>query len=482
MNSSPDAQHIQVIVIGGGQAGLAAGHLMKKRGLDLVILDAERRTGDQWRRRWDTLRLFSPAQHDSLPDSPFPSDRGTFPHRDEVAAYLADYAGRFDLPVVHEARVTQVAPRGAAYRVTTTRGTYSADAVVIATGACNLPYVPEFAARIDPRVVQIHSHSYVSADDVPAGSVLVVGYGTSGAEIAEELAASGRDVAIAGKPTASIPDPLLKVAGGAWWLVLNHVLSLKTPVGRKVAPRAAGHGAPLIRVSPKRVRAAGVREVGRIVGVNDGRPALADGSTADSDVIVWCTGYRGDFEWLKVDGLTGFSGPPGDPTTRRPRRPCRCARPPRRSRSRRRRARWSARPRSKSEAIQTWSQARPHDGPHSRAIGPVARPSGSRSSGQTEEQPFEFLGVHPVVLAPVDAVPHRVRDDREAGTVERLGDRGELRWRRVAAIRLGADQADQSVQLSFGSFQAVHDRLHRLGVVGCQLVHRGILAHVVPPS
>lgn len=304
MSPSRDVPHHQVIVVGGGQSGLACGHMLKRHGLDIAILDAEDRTGDQWRRRWNTLRLFSPAQHDSLPDYPFPAKRGTFPHRDEVAAYLDAYAQRFDLPVVHNTRVLSVDHDGAGYRVMSSRGEYTADAVVIATGACGLPTVPEFATALDPRIHQIHSHTYVSADHVPAGKVLVVGYGTSGAEIAEELAASGREVLIAGKPTVNVPDPLLKLAGGAWWLVINHVMSLKTPVGRRVAPHASTHGAPLIRVSPKRVRAAGVHEVGRIVGVRDGLPALADGAAIDADVIVWCTGYRGDFSWVKVAGLT----------------------------------------------------------------------------------------------------------------------------------------------------------------------------------
>jgi putative flavoprotein involved in K+ transport len=304
MDESPDVRHHQVIVIGGGQAGLAVGHLLKERELDLIILDAERTTGDQWRRRWNSLRLFTPARHDGLPGYPFPGNGGSFPDRDMVAAYLAEYSERFDLPVVHDARATRVERRGAVYRVVTDRGEYAADAVVIATGACAVPFTPEFAAHLDPSIEQIHSHAYVSSDTLPPGTVLVVGYGTSGAEIAEELSASGREVTIAGKPTASPPEALLRVAGGAWWFVLNHVLSLRTPVGRKVAPRVSTHGAPLIRISPQRVRAAGVREVGRLVGVKEGRPLLADGSTVSADVIIWCTGYRGDFTWVRIDGLS----------------------------------------------------------------------------------------------------------------------------------------------------------------------------------
>ena len=303
MKASTGAPHHQAIVIGGGQAGLAVGHLLKDKVLDLVILDSERETGDQWRRRWDTLRLFTPARHDGLPDYPFPAERGSFPRRDEVAEYLAAYAERFDLPVFHDTRVTRVIRHGAAYRVTTTRGEYTADAVVVATGACYVPSVPAFASSLDSRIGQVHSHSYVSGADLLPGSVLVVGYGTSGAEIAEELAASGREVTIAGEPTADIPGPLLKLAGEAWWLVLNHVLSLRTPIGRKVAPQAKAHGAPLIGITRRQVRAAGVREVGRIVAVRDGLPALADGSTVTSDLIIWCTGYRGDFSWIEVDGL-----------------------------------------------------------------------------------------------------------------------------------------------------------------------------------
>jgi len=303
MDSAPDTQHHQVIVIGGGQAGLAVGHLLKDRGLDLVILDAEPQTGDQWRRRWDTLRLFTPAHHDGLPDRPFPAERGSFPSRNDVAAYLAGYGDHFELPITRDTRVTRVERDGSGFLVTTTRGRYSSDFVVIATGACALPSVPKFAAGLDARISQIHSSFYVSPGKLPAGKVLVVGYGTSGAEIAEELAISGRDVVIAGTPTATVPGPLLKLAGDAWWLVLNHVLSLRTPIGRKVAPQATGRGAPLIRISPRQLRAAGVREIGRIVGVKNGLPVTADGSTVAADVIIWCTGYRGDFSWIDVDGL-----------------------------------------------------------------------------------------------------------------------------------------------------------------------------------
>lgn len=301
-NSEPT--HLPVVVIGGGQAGLAAAYELASTGTAAVVLDAESATGDQWRRRWPSLRLFTPARHDGLPGAAFPAPRGTFPGKDDVAEYLARFAETNAIDVRHGVRVTRLVAASTCFALETTAGPMTAGAVVVATGSTSAPHTPPFAADLDPKIVQLHSSDYQGPAQVPPGRALVVGYGTSGAEIAEELAKAGRDVTIAGRPTPTIPKLALAMAGDLWWFAMNRVLNRRTPIGRKAAPRATAHGAPLIRISARQVRAAGVREAGRLTGAANGEPTYADGVIRPTpDVIIWCTGYRGDFRWIAIDGL-----------------------------------------------------------------------------------------------------------------------------------------------------------------------------------
>lgn len=303
MTDSTAIENHEVIVIGGGQAGLATAYHLARAGLDFVVLDAEARTGDVWRRRWDSVRLFTPARHDGLPGMPFPGHPGSFPTKDQVAKYLEEYVDRYSLPVRHGVRVSGLRQVDQHFEVHTTDGLITAAAVVVATGSNPHPHVPALAERLDPHIVQLHSHDYQSPESVPAGEVLVVGFGTSGAEIAEELSLAGRSVSISGEPTLHIPGPFLKLAGNLYWQVLYRVLTRRTPIGRKAAPKVKAGGAPLIRISATQVEAAGVKRVGRVVAVTDGRPALADGTSVAADVIVWCTGYSPDYSWIDVPGL-----------------------------------------------------------------------------------------------------------------------------------------------------------------------------------
>ncbi|MGA7281716.1 MAG: NAD(P)/FAD-dependent oxidoreductase [Acidimicrobiia bacterium] len=303
MSDSVSIEDRDVIVIGGGQAGLAAAYHLKHAGVDFVVLDADERTGDGWRRRWDSLRLFTPARHDGLPGMAFPARQGSFPTKDEVADYLTQYVERFSLPIRTGVAVSLVKRVDRHFEVVTAQGSISAGAVVVATGANQLPNVPALAQALDPRIVQLHGHEYRSPGSLAPGKVLVVGFGTSGAEIAEELARAGRSVSISGDPTFHIPDPVLRLAGGLYWQFIHRVLTLRSPIGRKAAPKVKASGAPLIRISAAQVAAAGVERVPRVVSVDDGRPVLSDGSLMEPDVIVWCTGYAPDYSWIDVPGL-----------------------------------------------------------------------------------------------------------------------------------------------------------------------------------
>lgn len=284
---------LHTVVIGAGQAGLAAGYQLARRGAEFVILDAHTRVGDVWRQRWDSLRLFTPARFCGLPGMPVPGPSNAFLSKDEFADYLEEYRARFKLPVRGGVRVSAISTPPGRFLVSTSAGTLTARHVVVATGANAVPRIPSVAGELDGGIRQMHSSEYLSPRSIPAGPVLVVGAGTSGVEIALELAQSHRTI-LAGRPTPHIPDPVFALAGGAYWALINNVLTLNTPIGRKVAATFPAHGGPLIRVSMKHVHAAGVTLVPRITGAKDGMPLAGDSPIPAPATVVWATGFRPD--------------------------------------------------------------------------------------------------------------------------------------------------------------------------------------------
>ena len=305
-------ERFDTVVIGGGQAGLATAYHLQRRRQRFVLLDAEERIGDSWRQRWDSLRLFTPAKYDGLPGMRFPAPRWSFPTKDEMGDYLEAYAARFELPVRTGVSVDRVYRDGGRYVIESGHRTFEAGNVVVATGAHRLPRLPSFASDLDPRITQLHSTEYRNPAQLRDGGVLVVGAGNSGAEIAFELAQT-RAVCHAGTPSAEIPVrhgsvpsrfvlPVIRFVG-------RHVLTVRTPVGRRVRPRFLAMAAPLIRIRSRDLTAAGVERVVRVTGARDGRPVLADGRVLDVANILWCTGFRSDHSWIDVPGLAGDGEP-----------------------------------------------------------------------------------------------------------------------------------------------------------------------------
>jgi putative flavoprotein involved in K+ transport len=295
-------EHVHTLVIGGGQAGLAASYCLKKMGSDFVVLDAAPRTGESWRRRWDSLRLFTPAKFNGLPGKPFQRSDFYFPSKNEVADYLEEYVEQFKLPVRHSITVDSLSKTNGSYRVGAGSEQFSAQNVIVATGAYQNPVVPSFAGELDSSIVQLHSDNYTRPDQVPQGAILVVGAGNSGAEISIELTNTGRKVFLAGRDVGRIPaDTFGRVLGGRpYWLFLSRVLSVNTPVGRKVRTKALHRGTPLIRLNTNKVVSAGVTRCPRVTGVKGGLPLLEDGTVLDVKGIVWATGYRPDFKWIRL--------------------------------------------------------------------------------------------------------------------------------------------------------------------------------------
>jgi putative flavoprotein involved in K+ transport len=305
MDAQRDVERIDTIVIGGGQAGLSAGHHLAKRGLPFAILDADPRIGDHWRNRWASLRLYSPARFDSLPGMRFPAASSHWPTGGEMADYLESYARRFDLPVRSGTRVDRVEPIDGGFVVSTsTGGRLAARQVIVATGPFRQPNVPVFAAELDPAIRQMHSHDYRSPAQLSTGPVLVVGLSHSGADIAFEAANAGHRTILSGKSHGQMPIRVTdtKRAMIGWPVVefvFAHVLTMRTPMGRRMRPEVRKAGGPLLRIRLGDLDRAGVeRHDAKTVGTRDGRPALADGTVLDVVNVIWATGYRPDYAFV----------------------------------------------------------------------------------------------------------------------------------------------------------------------------------------
>lgn len=266
-----------------------------------MILDAGPEIGHEWRSRWNSLRLFTPAQYSNLPGMAFPSPRDTYPAKDDVAQYLQAYASAFDLPVRLNARVTSLTERDGKYLIATAGEVFTARHVVVATGPFQVPFVPPAAEDLDDTVTQIHSADYRSPDQLPHGQVLVVGGGNSGFQIAEELAATRKVDLAVGRHVPSLPQRLLG-KDLFWWLIGVGFMKVSTDsrLGRKLAKRDV-----LIGSSSRRLRRSGVTLRGRLTKAVGRHALFEDGSEQDVDAIVWATGYRSDFSWIDIPGVKG---------------------------------------------------------------------------------------------------------------------------------------------------------------------------------
>jgi putative flavoprotein involved in K+ transport len=303
---SARVERFETVVIGAGQAGLAVGYHLAQRDVDFVILSAESRIGDNWRRRWDSLRLFTPATYSGLPGMPFPAPPAHLADKDEMADYLERYADRFDLPVRLETRVESLDWDGERYVLHAGGSVAEADTVVVATGAFQQPRVPAVATRLSPDIHQIHSSQYRNPFELPDGPVLVVGAGNSGAQIALELARV-RKVWLAGRDTGHLPRRLLGRDLFNWiWPIMTRA-TVDTRFGRRMLERARRGGDALVGMPERELTDAGIRRVGRLDDERGGMP-VCGGTVLDPRVVVWCTGFEPDYRWidLPVFGDDGY--------------------------------------------------------------------------------------------------------------------------------------------------------------------------------
>jgi putative flavoprotein involved in K+ transport len=306
-------EYVETVVIGSGQAGLSTSYYLARRNRPHVVLEAYDRVGDVWRNRFDSLRLFTPAKYDGLPGWGCPLPRWEFPTGQQLGDYLEAYAARFELPVRTGISVDSMSKNGDRYVVTSGHHRFQADNVVVASGTWQRPIVPAFADELDPRIRQMHSSEYRNPSQLQEGPVLVVGASHSGADIALELSGNHRTI-LSGVYRGEIPFDITSrrahVIIPVMWFLANHVLTERTPMGRKLRHGIRAEGGPLLRVKSAHLDAAGVEHYdARTVGVQDGMPLLADGQVLDVANVVWCTGFGKDTDWIQIP-VTGEDGWP----------------------------------------------------------------------------------------------------------------------------------------------------------------------------
>jgi len=293
---SAEADVFDVIVIGAGQAGLAMGYHLARQGKRFVIVEAENSVGSAWRTRWDSLRLFTSRRYDALPGLPFPGDPDGYPTRDETIAYLESYATRFELPIRLNTRVKALTKQHGLFVAETESGEIQARQVVVATGPFQIPRTPPVARGLSSDVFQIHSTGYRKPSDVPEGTVLVVGGGNTGYQIAEELATTRQTHLAVGTTQKPLPQRLLG-RDVFWWLSKSRILEV--PVDSRLGQRLKSKDT-LIGSSPRRLAKQGVQIRPRLVETSDRVARFADGTQLEVHAVIWATGYTLDHSWIHL--------------------------------------------------------------------------------------------------------------------------------------------------------------------------------------
>lgn len=297
-----------LIIIGAGQAGLTMGYYLKQEGYNFLLLEAGNRVGDSWRNRYDSLQLFTPREYSSLPGMILKGERNGFPHKNEIAMYLEEYAQYFRLPVQLQTEVLKIRKEEEIFELHTPTEVLQSKKVIIASGGFQQPYIPSFSQHLSSHVYQIHSSQYKSPSQIPEGKVLVVGGGNSGMQIAVELAKTHEVTMSISHSLTYLPLRLFRKSIFNW---LEKLGLLYAGVNTKRGKWFQKRKDPIFGFEGKElIRNGAIQLQEKVVSTSKNNIMFQNGETYSAESIIWSTGFIQNYNWIEIEKAVDENGLP----------------------------------------------------------------------------------------------------------------------------------------------------------------------------
>ncbi|MFD0963874.1 flavin-containing monooxygenase [Pseudofulvibacter geojedonensis] len=286
------------IIIGAGQAGLAMAYYLKKQQKNFIVVDANKEVGAPWLKRWDSLKLFTPSEFNNLPGMKFPSKKGHYANKYEVADYLKAYVKEFDIPIAFNQKVHSLKKEDDVFIIKSDTQRYTSRNVIIATGPFHTPFTPACHKNIDSDIIQIHSEHYKNPNQLQEGDTLVVGAGDSGVQILDEISKTNRKVYFSGNTNiGTLPQEFLGKTLWWWFSKIGFLTANKYSwLGKKLS----NNSQPVIGTDVKTLfNKENVTCVGRTLDAEKKVLVFEKDRLTNIKNIIWATGFKPNFNWIE---------------------------------------------------------------------------------------------------------------------------------------------------------------------------------------